>query len=330
VEIPGEWPQAHTEDKKPEAIKPASEAVAPETKPDTSPPKPVQEDKYEIKLNSYKVIDIFGKVAIHNEVAFYRNGEPMMAVNGYAHNSQKGGHSTTALSPGNTLRATISDTLHDGKMVSSISLGTMDREAMIEKMKTVVSASQFINANKIEYVAMGGPHFEAQNSNSIATSLLTAMGYQYPDKALAQFWDPGSKRPLLPNDWKREDMSVADMMNMRNNLNGQAVAAQIKSEKNPYPIFDPEANSFPTLFKPEETSVQYAKNNNQTTATVTARSGTGFQSAAGVMIETDHSLTSAFASAVHAVPAEVRLVAQPSMAVASNADVYRSYGTSGP
>lgn len=262
----GEKPEAtEVEDDKKSA--PAADISAtptqpePPTEPHDDPDTPVKEDTYEIRINSYKIVSAAGVVAVHNEVAFYRNGEPMIAFNGNAHNNQTGELNTFAISSGNTLRVSAGDRTYGQngmELVGSVTLGAnLTREELLEKLKAATAASQYINSNKIEYVVVGGVSYEAQNSNSVASSLLTAMGYKYPANEFSHVWAPGSKRDLLPNDWK-PDLTTDALITALQELSRDRVGQQVRDEK--IPRYRPEAGEqyFPNLHDPNKSVVSKA------------------------------------------------------------------------
>lgn len=166
----------------------------------------VSKDVYEIRLNSYRILGALGVSAVHNEVAFYKNGKPILAFNGNAHSRENGSLSAFAISPDHTLRvsATQKDLNELGgnkaNLLKSVKLGELDEDLWIHKIDLAVKVSRFINANDIDYIVLGNAENEAQNSNSVARSLVAALGYEYPSKELENLWAPGDKRNLLPDN----------------------------------------------------------------------------------------------------------------------------------
>jgi len=131
------------------------------------------------------------------------------------------------------------------ELVGSVTLGQMDQAEFLEKVKAAAAAAKYVNDNKIEYVVVGGPGYAGQNSNSVATTLIHAMGYKYPQKELSHLWAPGSERNLLPDDWK-PDVSIAALDTTLNNLERAQVTQAIKDEKNPSPVnLTPELGPIP-------------------------------------------------------------------------------------
>lgn len=68
----------------------------------------------------------------------------------------------------------------------------------LRKMAMAVEALHFINAQNLNYRP------EDQNGdspNSIAHTLIKAMGLDFPDEAAA-FWAPGHERIILPRNWR--------------------------------------------------------------------------------------------------------------------------------
>lgn len=166
----------------------------------------VSKDVYEIRLNSYRILGALRVTAVHNEVAFYKNGKPILAFNGNAHSRENGSLSAFAISPDHTLR--VSATQKDlneqagnkANLLKSVKLGELDKDLWIHKIDLAVKVSRFINANDIDYIVLGNAENEAQNSNSVARSLVAALGYEYPSKELENLWAPGDKRNLLPDN----------------------------------------------------------------------------------------------------------------------------------
>ena|GEM_PF-2596135 len=322
MEIPNEDTEKD-KDKKPEVTSSGSS---------TSP----QEDKFEVRINSYQLADIFGKIAVHNEVAFYRNGEPLIAFNGNAHNKQTGELNTFAIQPNHTLKVSAAKTTYEQqglKLVGSVSFGTLTREEFAEKLKVATTAANFINDNKLDYVIVGGPYHEAQNSNSVATALLQSMDYKYPEKEFGHLWAPGSKRPLLPDDWSSQDMTQDDFIRLLEKLERDEVSNNIKNDKNLIPIHDPEISNFPDLFKPNETSVPY---NKKVTPDIpqTEPNSRGFKSASEQVITTDCNLSEKFGCAasndlVTNNPDNVSKIAQ-ARTISANDGAYLNHGTGGP
>ena len=68
----------------------------------------------------------------------------------------------------------------------------------LQKMAMACEALHFINAQNLNYLP------EDQNGespNSIAHTLLTAMGLEFPEETAA-FWAPGHERVILPKNWR--------------------------------------------------------------------------------------------------------------------------------
>lgn len=169
----------------------------------------VSTDVYEIRLNSYRILDALAVTAVHNEVAFYKNGKPILAFNGNAHSRENGSLSAFAISPDHTLRVCATDKdLNElggnkANLLKSVKLGELDEDLWRHKIDLAVKVSRFINANDIDYIVLGNTENEAQNSNSVARSLVAALGYEYPSKELENLWAPGDKRNLLPDSFDR-------------------------------------------------------------------------------------------------------------------------------
>lgn len=162
---------------------------------------------FEIRLNSYQVVGALGFVAVHNEIVFYEDGKPSIAFNGNAHDRRTGELETFTLGSNHTLRISSGNQTYEDfgmKKVGSVSLGKPDLEGVVEKLGNIVKAADWINSKNFDYSALGVVGQEAQNSNSAATALVTAMGYDYPEEA-QKLWAPGAQRALLPFGWKAEE-----------------------------------------------------------------------------------------------------------------------------
>lgn len=307
------------EDQITEASTPVAEV---EAKADT----PVKEDTFEVRINSHKVIGIGNIVAVHNEVAFYRNGETLLAINGNAHDNQTGELNTFTISPGGTLRVSAGDTTYGQgsypmQLVGSVTLGTnLTREEFLEKVKTVVAASQYINDNKIEYVVIGGPTYEGQNSNSVATTLITAMGYQYPQNEFSGLWAPGAKRNLLPEGWTHhltDGTFFAAMLTLDHNK----VTQQVRDDNIPPFRPDTDGSYFPNLHDPNKANLVKGQS-----VTDTPKEVTGFTTLSDAGIKVDIDVTESFSNAADNTPPKLEQVQKlPEIIIkqpAQNQDVY--------
>jgi len=305
-------------------------SASPLSSPSKQSPKEPAEDKFDVRLNSYKIVSALGVTAVHNEIAFYKNGKPLLAFNGNAHNSQTGDYQSFAVGAGNTLRVsaslnTIAEVEGAMEQINSVTLAHLKGEDVIDKIHAAVSAGKFINENKIDYVVVGGATYEAQNSNSVAAALVHAMGYEYPEKELSHLWAPGSKRNLLPDDWKANNYSL-NLIRDAETLNPQIVQKTVKDEKHPNVQTPSNRGAFPNLFDPNTTTIPYVKKGHETelfskdtaleeptTSDDTDSSpadetteeepeeynnpSAGFQSSAETIIRTNQNLTASFADA---------------------------------
>lgn len=220
---------------------------------------PAEKDVYEIRLNSYKIAGALGVSAVHNEVAFYKNGKIVTAFNGNAHSKQSGELSPYATKPGNVLRVTATnfDYTKIMELSGSVTLAKLERDDWETQIDNAILTGRFINSNPIDYIVLGGSENEAQNSNSVATSILHALGYKYPSNELKNLWAPGSQRLLTPDNWNsklRDSFSAPEpSLLARDEVIRQtreiSLATNISADSsNPYPTttqqyFDPNAES---------------------------------------------------------------------------------------
>lgn len=222
-----------------------------------------EERRYEVRINSFKLVDALGVTAVHNEIAFYEDGKIIFSLNGNAHDPQTGEFKQFAIASDHTLRVSAYNKSLEQlnmELAGSVTLDKLSRQEFFEKVNAATTAGKFINDNKIDYVILGGLNHEAQNSNSVATSLLHSMGYAYPEKELAHLWAPGSKRNLLPDDWSTNDNApTGTIIEQANDLDPVRVKATIRDERRPQTIVSESENLFPNLFNPNETTVPYVK-----------------------------------------------------------------------
>lgn len=71
-------------------------------------------------------------------------------------------------------------------------------KAYLQKMAMAVEALHFINAQNLNYRP---EDLNGDSPNSIAHTLVTAMGLEFPEDA-THFWAPGYERIILPRNWR--------------------------------------------------------------------------------------------------------------------------------
>lgn len=73
-----------------------------------------------------------------------------------------------------------------------------DVKIYLQKMAMAVEALHFINAQNLNYRP---EDTNGDSPNSIAHTLVAAMGFEFPTEA-SQFWAPGHDRIILPRNWR--------------------------------------------------------------------------------------------------------------------------------
>lgn len=182
---------------------------------------------FEVRVNSYEVIDLpLMDPYVHNEIGFYeiKDGEatPLLFCNGLHFNRQgNDSDSISFLDPNDTLRVLClpvpvyelqntdmgfldSQTIHIGNTI----------EEFIDMSIRAFETATFINSQNLDYIpySMGD---EAQNSNSVARTLVKAMSN---DERVLDFSmsgldmnAPGHNRVLLPSQARP---SVVDLLKL--------------------------------------------------------------------------------------------------------------------
>lgn len=250
---------------------------------------PLSERKYELRLNSYKIAGAFGLAAVHNEVAIYDDkGKFISAFNGEAFDTKTGHGATFATGPTASLRVFYSEEpfkspekneLHHSIVIAD----NLSYDDILKKTNQAAAAGMHINDSKIEYVIFGGINHAAQNSNSVATSILRAMGYDYPKNELPNTWAPGSERDLLPTNWKSDTDEITAAENLHK-LPPLQVAIQVKNDR--LSFFNPNSSDgthFPNFYDPN-------KQDN-------TRFAASFGSTEGAAVETQANLSKNFKTA---------------------------------
>jgi hypothetical protein len=218
------------------------------------------DDKYQVEIRSYQSanIPLIGR-AVHNEVVFSVNGQPLFAFNGDAYNRRSGELTNFSTSGEDTLRVRVlegvalQDIAPDYPLVSQTVAANLSKEDFVRGLAQAVEASEFINSQNLNYIIVGAPilrghHFEAQNSNSAANTIMTAMGIPMPVEVRSQ-WAPGQDRLLLPEGWKPRTDSmtheerVAFLKERLGKLEENTVGAQVRNDPNP---------NTPELHKPQD------------------------------------------------------------------------------
>lgn len=82
--------------------------------------------------------------------------------------------------------------------VSDIEIYRGDVKMYLQKMAMAVEALHFINAQNLNYRP---EDTNGDSPNSIAHTLVSAMGFEFPAEA-THFWAPGHERIILPRNWR--------------------------------------------------------------------------------------------------------------------------------
>ncbi len=104
-------------------------------------------------------------------------------------------------------RALLGKTFFD-RVAGSERIFSGSPQQVMEKIIRAYDAMNFINAQNLNYdryelfEEAGG-----QNSNSVAHTLVVAMGLKFPEKTLS-YWVPGHERILLPENWRSKHENV--------------------------------------------------------------------------------------------------------------------------
>lgn len=230
------------------------------------------EDKFKITLRTYEVTDLplVGKAG-HNEIVFSVGDKDLVALNGDAYNRESGNLVFFSTSPDGTLRVRGGPSLKDYAtdefpLVKETTVFEGSKEEMIAMMAKAIEAAEFINKQNIDYLIVGAPvgsgvHFDAQNSNSVANTLLGAMGINNPSGQF-DIWLPGKDRVLLASDYKFKTESMTHeervqfIQSRLENFSEENVGAQIRKEQEPGYV--PENNRVPTqiYFDPSAPSMK--------------------------------------------------------------------------
>jgi hypothetical protein len=196
-------------------------------------------DNFSISVVSIPVVDAIVADAVHHEILFRNeSGQVIVSFNGMPFEKASGGLAHYTYDGEGFLKAmTYEDTIldffktMDGVIENKVFEGSA--EEIVLKMLQAEKASQFINEHNIDYIGYGVIG-HSQNSNSVAVSLLRAMGVEVPPE-VENLWAPGFERDLLPVDWKPfgDNPDVTELLDprhdLRKNLELDAISKVIKN-----------------------------------------------------------------------------------------------------
>ncbi|MCB9981652.1 MAG: hypothetical protein H6860_04555 [Rhodospirillales bacterium] len=148
-----------------------------------------------------------GPNAHHNYLSFRGpDGKEQFAIHGLSID-RKTGDLATLSNPNSTLRVVAFEAKSNQEFIehhdivgdSVLYAGGHKDFSRYEAL--AVDAGHFINRQNLNYtpIDIGTP----QNSNSVAYTLVKAMGLEFPEDA-ERLWAPGHGRILLPRDWHSE------------------------------------------------------------------------------------------------------------------------------
>jgi len=83
-------------------------------------------------------------------------------------------------------------------IVNEMEICRCDVKTYLRKMAMAVEALHFINAQNLNYRP---EDTNGDSPNSIAHTLIIAMGLDFPEEA-ESFWTPGHERIILPKNWR--------------------------------------------------------------------------------------------------------------------------------
>jgi len=139
--------------------------------------------------------------AVHHEIVFLLpNGKMFMGMNGQAFDRETGESDNFTIQPNKSLRVSASVYKATDGEYTTATLMRGSGEEVLQKLGQAVEAAHFINESNLTYVPVD-PITCSQNSNSVATSILHAMGLEYPPE-IEELWAPGECRDLLPEHWE--------------------------------------------------------------------------------------------------------------------------------
>lgn len=142
------------------------------------------------------------------------DGEKIFAIHGLAIDRETGGIVAVGDND-NTLRAVITTPdffdIHDTfNKDGEYTLFTGSQDDVLRRVLPALDAVTFINDQNLIYDKYSLTH-GGQNSNSVAHTMVDAMGFEFPED-IERFWAPGHNRILLPDDWRSHyaDPSLSD------------------------------------------------------------------------------------------------------------------------
>lgn len=166
------------------------------------------EENYKIGIRSYEVplgndlLEAITPTAVHHEIVFTQPDGTEYFLNGQAWDRDTGTPEITSLFGDNTLRADISlSNIGRGTSLTLLTESTCwegNKDDWDVKFMRAAEVSSFINDQNLEYSPIGIIS-EAQNSNSVTSTVMTAMGTTYPPEIEALF-APGDDRVIIPDD----------------------------------------------------------------------------------------------------------------------------------
>ncbi|MFK7840435.1 MAG: hypothetical protein AB8B83_08930 [Bdellovibrionales bacterium] len=166
-------------------------------------------DQWSIELHAYEILDtIFTDPIVHYEIVFVDpNGELNNVINGHPFEKGSGDYAGgfRAASDENVLQAVYGSNTSFGDITGDQPLtvfklwqgGTSE---FYELRNRAREAGAVINEMDVDYIIIDAFR-DAQNSNSIAGTIIQAMGLDIPHEA-SSLWAPGIDRHLLPSDFQ--------------------------------------------------------------------------------------------------------------------------------
>lgn len=176
-----------------------------------------------MSVRSYD-LDTMG--ANHNAVIVYIGNEEAFAIHGFAIDRETGDMSGIGDTKNDTLRAMIlpqhESALFDMPISGENVFFQGSLEDAAKKLASGLDAIKFINDQNLDYdpyVLIG----TAQNSNSVAHTIVHAMGESFP-KGAEEHWAPGHDRILVPEGWSSIYASPSTPVEaFRNALSGENI-----------------------------------------------------------------------------------------------------------
>ncbi len=164
---------------------------------------------FQVQLRSYHIIGVGNLVAVHHEIIFLKDDKVILALNGNPRNRETGEVQQGEAHGLSTLRvdAIVGGSFKDGanQQVGSAVLFAGNEADMKTLMGKALEAATLINAQNIDYLLIQN----AQNSNSVARSLIDAMDLSVPEMQRGMI-APGFERTLIPSEWRAQSDSLGD------------------------------------------------------------------------------------------------------------------------